>query len=73
MRVAIFCIEVPERGRELSEEQYAVEVAYCFELNSLPLSGTEVQKMLPEESRELTTGEGFHFTFDLHDGACFTT
>ena len=66
MRVAIFCIEVPDR--DLSEEQYAIEaaaeVAYCFELKSL--SGTEVQKMPPEESLELTTGEGFHFTFLIY-------
>ena len=45
--VAIFSIEVPEREREreLSKEQYAIEaaaeVAYCFELNSLSLSGTQ--------------------------------
>ena len=42
LRVAIFSIEVPERERELSKEQYAIEaaaeVAYCFELYSLSLS-----------------------------------
>ena len=42
LRVAIFSIEVPERERELSKEQYAIaaaaEVAYCFELYSLSLA-----------------------------------
>ena len=29
-------------------------------------SGTEVQKMPPEESGELTTGDGLHFTFLIY-------
>ena len=70
LRVAIFSIEVPERERELSEEQYAMEaaaeVAYCFELYSLSLSlsGTEVLKMAAQRTARIqTTGGEFHFTF----------
>ena len=49
----------------------AAEVAYCFELilyaaELKSLSGTEVLKMLPEELEELTSGEGFHFTFFIY-------
>ena len=61
LRVAIFCIEVPER--ELREERYAIEaaaeVAYCFELNSL--SGTEVLKMATEELPESNDRWGISF------------
>ena len=75
LRVALFSIEVPERERELSEEQYAIEaaaeVAYCFELYSL--SGTEVLKMATQRiARIETTGGGFHFTFFIYCDSFFT-
>ena len=63
LRVAIFSIEVPER--ELSKEQYAIElaaeVAYCFKLNSL--SGTKVLKMATKELPEFKRPVG---DFILH-------
>ena len=72
LRVAIFSIEVPERERELSEEQYAIEaaaeVAYCFELNSLSLSlsGTEVLKMATQRIARIKVRWGISFNvFDF--------
>ena len=35
-------------------------------------SGTEVQKMPPEESGELTTGDGLHFTFFIYRTTSFS-
>ena len=49
LRVDIFCIEVPEA------KNYVLEAAAE---GTKFASGTEVQKMQPEESRELTTGDG---------------
>ena len=79
MRVVIFSIEVPEREREreLSEEQYvieaAAEVAYCFELNSLSLSGTEVLKMAIPRIARINNRWGISFyVFYLLDWTSFS-
>ena len=70
VKVAIFSIEVPERERELSEEQYAIkvaaEVAYCFELNSLSLWHWSAEKGNRRIAIIKTTGGGLHFTFFIY-------
>ena len=57
LRVAIFSIEVPEAKSIMRlRQQPRARNALSF--------GTEMLKRAkPEESRELTTGGGFHFTF----------